>query len=47
MTYILSNDIHVPKKDNIKFMGANERLLVDDLEIKTLIKENKQSKKLK
>ena len=36
MTYILSNDIHVPKKYNIKFMGANERLLVDDLEIKTL-----------
>ena len=36
VTYILSNDIHVPKKDNIKFMGANERLLVDDLEIKTL-----------
>ena len=38
VTYILSNDIHVPKKDNIKFMGANERLLVDDLEIKTLFK---------
>ena len=36
VTYILSDDIKVPKKYNIKFIGANERLLVDDLEIKTL-----------
>lgn len=36
VTYILSNDINAPKSENIKLMGANERLLIDDLEIETL-----------
>ena len=34
--YILSNDIKTTKSQNTKFIGANERLLVDDLEIRTL-----------
>lgn len=36
VTYILSNDINAPKKENIKLIGANERMIVDNLEIKTL-----------
>ncbi|WP_455538208.1 MBL fold metallo-hydrolase [Terrisporobacter sp.] len=36
VTYILSKDIGALKAENIKSMGANERLLIDDLEIKTL-----------
>ena len=36
VTYILSNDINAPKSENIKLMAANERLLIDDLEIETL-----------
>ncbi len=36
VVYILSNDINAPKSENIKSIGANERLLIDDLEIKTL-----------
>lgn len=34
--YILSNDIKTTKSQNTKFIGANERLLVDNLEIRTL-----------
>lgn len=34
--YILSNDIKITKSQNTKFVGANERLLVDNLEIRTL-----------
>lgn len=34
--YILSNDIKNTKSKNTKFIGPNERLLVDNLEIKTL-----------
>ena len=30
--YILSNDIKTTKSQNTKFIGANERLLVDNLE---------------
>lgn len=36
VTYILSNDINAPKSENIKLMGSNERLLIDDLRIETL-----------
>ena len=36
VTYILSNDINAPKSENIKLMGPNERLLIDDLRIETL-----------
>lgn len=36
VTYILSNDINAPKSENIKLMGPNERLLIDDLKIETL-----------
>ena len=35
--YILSDDIQVPGKENIKFIGANEKLSVDNLEIETLL----------
>ena len=34
--YLLSNDIQATKSQNTKFIGANERLLVDNLEIRTL-----------
>lgn len=34
--YILSNDIKTSKSSNTKFIGANETLLLDNLEIKTL-----------
>lgn len=37
VTYILSDDISVTKAENIKFIGANEKLVVDDLEIETLL----------
>lgn len=36
VTYILSNDINVSKSENIKLIGPNERIVVDNLEIKTL-----------
>ena len=36
VTYILSNDINAPKSENIKLMGSNERLLIDDLRVETL-----------
>ena len=34
--YILSNDIENTKSKNTKFIGANEKLIVDNLEIRTL-----------
>lgn len=37
VTYILSDDIQVPSNKNINFIGANEKLLVDNLEIETLL----------
>ena len=37
VTYILSDDISVTKAENIKFIGANEKLVVDDLEIEALL----------
>lgn len=36
VTYILSNDIKVLKSENKKFIGANEKIIIDNLEIKTL-----------
>lgn len=36
VNYILSDDIKISKAANRKFIGVNERILVDDLEIKTL-----------
>ena len=35
--YILSDDIQVPSNKNINFIGANKKLLVDNLEIETLL----------
>ena len=36
VTYILSNDINTPEYENIKLIGANEKLSVDNLQIETL-----------
>ena len=36
VTYILSDDIKTSKSKNIKFIGANEKLLLDNMEIETL-----------
>ena len=36
VTYILSNDIKTSKSKNIKFIGANEKLLLDNMKIETL-----------
>lgn len=36
VNYILSNDINAPKSENIKYMDANEKLLIDNLEVETL-----------
>ena len=36
VTYILSKDINAHSRGNVNLMGANDRLLVDDLEIRTL-----------
>ena len=35
--YILSDDIQVPSSENINFISANEKLVVDNLEIETLL----------
>ena len=35
--YILSDDIQVPSSENINLIGANEKLVVDNLEIETLL----------
>ena len=37
VTYILSDDIQVTSSKNINLIGANKKLLVDDLEIETLL----------
>lgn len=36
VTYILSKDINSPKSENIKLLDANEKLVIDNLEIETL-----------
>lgn len=36
VTYILSNDINAHKADNRIFIGANERLSLDNMEVRTL-----------
>lgn len=36
VTYILSKDINTPKSKNIKLVDANEKLVIDNLEIETL-----------
>ena len=36
VTYILSDDIKTSKSKNIKFIGANEKLLLDNMKIETL-----------
>ncbi|RDY27009.1 MBL fold metallo-hydrolase [Romboutsia weinsteinii] len=36
ITYILSDDIKNTESDSTRFIGANERILIDNLQIKTL-----------